>query len=614
MWLIFYFFMDMKKFLPIMAVLAIAVACTENQPTYDWTPAGGHILTEWGESLDVTNVLPEYPRPQMVRKQWMNLNGFWDYKTAYSEGKILVPFPIESALSGVGKIMGEDAEITYHRKVKIPASYLKGHVLLNCGGIDCVSEIKINGRDVCRHTGGYTAISEDITEYLVNGENDIEIKVTDRTDASFNAVGKQRNDPSGIWYTSVTGIWQTIWLEPVAETHINNLKITPYLDLSTFTVNAATSTGKGTLEVKILDGGRKVASGVGEAGKDINIKVKEPKLWSPDDPFLYNVKIVVTEGGKKVDEISGYCAMRKVSVEKDGFGTLRIALNNKPVFSFGPLDQGWCPDGLYTAPTDGALEFDIRRTKELGFNTIRKHVKVEPDRWYYHCDRLGVMVWQDMPNGDNTTSPVWDGQDDFLPEVEAAPKRSAESIEQYWADWTAIMSQLYNHPSIIVWVPFNEAWGQFNTTEVATRTKLMDPTRLVNPASGGNLYPCGDIIDFHNYSEDPLPRSHPHRDFVVVVGEFGGLGLRVPEHTWVADGWGYRQMIEDSGSLTDKYVNYVEKIVANVDELAISGAIYTQTTDCETELNGFYTYDRKVFKFDEVRFAEINRRLSHSLD
>ena len=598
----------------ILAALMIVVACNEKKETYKWKPVGGHILTECGENLDPTNVLPEYPRPQMVRDEWMNLNGFWDYVTMDYRGKILVPFPLESALSGVGKRVGADSVVTYFTKVNVPSKYLKKHVLLNCGGIDCISEIKINGQYVRKHIGGYTAISEDVTEYLVKGENNIEIRVTDKADTGYQAVGKQRNDNTGIWYTPVTGIWQTIWMEPVDETHISNLKITPYLDLSTFTVNATTSTGKGAVEVKIFDGGKQVAQGKGEAGKDINIKVKEPKLWSPDDPFLYDFKIVVKDGGKKVDEVKSYSAMRKVSVNKDGFGTLRIALNNKPIFCYGPLDQGWWPDGLYTAPTDEALEFDIRRTKELGFNTIRKHVKVEPDRWYYHCDRLGVMVWQDMPSGDYQNGPAWEFAADFAPEQEAETKRSKASIDQYWKDWTGIVDQLYNHPSIIVWVPFNEAWGQFNTIEVATRTKLMDPTRLVNPASGGNLYPCGDIMDFHNYREDPLPFSYPHKDFVVVMGEFGGLGLQIPEHTWMGDGWGYRQMIKDSETLTNRYVDLVKKIYKNVDEMGISAAIYTQTTDCETELNGIYTYDRKVFKFDEEKFVEINRRLSHSLD
>ncbi len=603
----------MKKYLLILAALVVVSACTQKKETYDWAPAGNHILTEWGENLDPTNVLPEYPRPQMVRKQWMNLNGFWDYKILGSTGKILVPFPLESALSGVGLNVGADSVITYSRTVNLPASYLKGHVLLNCGGIDCISEIMVNGEYVRKHKGGFTAISEDITEYIKKGENEIVIKVTDRTDGDYNAIGKQRKEPGGIFYTSVTGIWQTIWLEPVNETHIEKLKITPYLDLDTFTVNAATSTGKGEVEVKILDGKRQVATGKGEAGKDINIKVKEPKLWTPDDPFLYDLKITVKDGGKKVDEVASYAAMRKVSVNLDGFGTLRIALNNKPIFNYGTLDQGWWPDGLYTAPTDEALAFDIIRTKELGFNTIRKHVKVEPDRWYYHCDRLGVLVWQDMPAGDYPSSPKWEFAGDIADQFEGEPLRSEESIKQYWMDWTAIMEQLHNHPCVIVWVPFNEAWGQFNTMEVATRTKLMDPTRLVNPASGGNLYPCGDILDFHNYRETPLPFSHPHKDYVVVMGEFGGLGLKVPEHTWVDEGWGYREL-GDSERLTDKYVSYVKQILKNVDEMAISAAIYTQTTDCETELNGLYTYDRKVFKFDEERFVEINRRLSHSLD
>ena len=571
----------MKKFLLLLAVAALAVACGKQTEKVDWAPAGDHILTEWGENLDVNNVLPEYPRPQMVRSKWMNLNGFWNYKMANGKGKILVPFAVESALSGVGRRVGIDSVITYSRSIKVPASWLKGHVLLNCGGIDCISEIKINGEYVRKHIGGYTAISEDITEYLHKGDNELVIKVTDKTDASWNAVGKQRNDNKSIWYTPVSGIWQTIWLEPVAENHIKNLKITPYLDLNTFTVNATTSLGTGTVEVKLFEGRKQVASGKGEAGSDIYLKVKEPKLWSPDDPFLYDVKVVVKDGGKKVDEVSSYTAMRKVSVNKDGFGTLRISLNNKPIFCVGPLDQGWWPDGLYTAPTDEALAFDVIRTKELGYNTIRKHVKVEPDRWYYHCDRLGVMVWQDMPQGDYASSPKWEFAGAVCQDLEAEGARSKASRDQYWKDWTGIIDQLYNHPSIIVWVPFNEAWGQFSTMEVATRTKLLDPTRLVNAASGGNLFPCGDIIDFHNYSGEPQPWSTPNPDFIVVLGEYGGIGLLVPEHTWAGEGWGYHNLEADVTRATDRYVRYGKHILKHVDDMAISAAIYTQTTDCE---------------------------------
>ncbi len=323
---------------------------------------------------------------------------------------------------------------------------------------------------------------------------------------------------------------------------------------------------------------------------------------------------MVRDGSKKVDEVTSYAAMRKVSANYDSFGKLRIALNNKPIFSNGLLDQGWWPDGLYTAPSDEALEFDIRRTKELGYNTIRKHMKVEPDRWYYHCDRLGVMVWQDMPSGDYGASPKWvTPYDEPLPLPGSDTLRCAESIKQYQKDWDGIMSQLHNHPCIIMWVPFNEAWGQFNTVEVATATKLKDPTRLVNAASGGNFYPGGDVIDFHNYSETPLPGQTPRKDFIVVMGEYGGLGLSVPEHTWCEDGWGYRK-IGDSKTLTDKYIALVRQILKSVDDKDIAGAIYTQTTDCESEINGIYTYDRKVLKFDEERFVEANRRLSHIFD
>ena len=446
----------MKKYLMALAIVAIAASCAEQKETFEWSPAGDHILTQWGESLDPANVLAEYPRPQMVRKEWINLNGCWDYSTSESSGKILVPFPYESALSGVGCRMAENDTLVYTKRFNVPASYLKGHVLLNCGAIDCYSEIFVNGKPVGEHVGGYTSFSYDITDCLCKGENEIRIEVVDRSESDIHAVGKQRENNQGIWYTPVTGIWQTIWLEPVAENHIEKLHITPYLDLNTFTFEAVTSTGAGDVEVKILDGGRTVATGSGKAGEEINIKIDEPKLWSPDDPFLYDVKVVVKDGGKKVDEVASYAAMRKVSACRDNNGTLRIALNDKPVFCFGPLDQGWWPDGLYTAPTDEALMFDIIRTKELGYNTIRKHVKVEPDRWYYHCDRLGMLVWQDMPNGDNWTSPQWDGQDDYREGSEPEPKRSEESREQYWKDWTSIMDQLHNHPCIIVWVPFNE--------------------------------------------------------------------------------------------------------------------------------------------------------------
>lgn len=604
----------MKRNFLALALLVALVSCAQQKETVDWAPAGDRILTEWGENLDVNNVLPEYPRPQMVRKEWVNLNGFWDFATCDTSGNILVPFPLESALSGVGIGVGEDARLTYNRKFNIPSKYLRGRVLLHCGGIDCYSKIFINGSEAASHIGGYTAINADITQWLKKGENEIRIEVEDRTEKDIHAVGKQRVDHSGIWYTSVTGIWQTIWLEPVPESYIDKLTITPYLDLSTICVNVDAEASNGEVEVKIMDGAQTVAAKSGKPGEEINIKLDNPKLWSPDDPFLYDVKVTLKDNGVKTDEVASYAAMRKVSADRDADGTLRIMLNGKPVFCFGPLDQGWWPDGLYTAPTDEALAFDIIRTKELGYNTIRKHVKVEPERWYYHCDRLGMLVWQDMPNGDNWTSPKWDGQDDFLEGSEPEPKRSEVSRDQYWKDWTAVMDQLHNHPSIIVWVPFNEAWGQFNTIEVATRTKLLDPTRLVNPASGGNLFPCGDIIDFHNYSYDPLPRSHPHPDYVVVVGEFGGIGMQVPEHTWTSEGWGYRDFESESKVLNDRYVSYVTKIIENVDSMAISGAIYTQTTDVETELNGFYTYDRKVLKFDEARFTEINKRLSHIFD
>lgn len=371
------------------------------------------------------------------------------------------------------------------------------------GAVDWRADVWVNDVKVGRHQGGYTPFSFDITAALVNGTNTIKVKVWDPTDRGFQPRGKQVNRPEGIWYTPVTGIWQTVWLEPVPETYIKDLKVTPNIDNNTLLVDAITNiyTSANRVEVTVKDGNSIVAKGKSINKQPVEIAMPQNvKLWTPDNPHLYDLEVVVYDGNKQFDKVNSYAAMRKYSTKRDDKGIVRLQLNNKDLFQFGPLDQGWWPDGLYTAPTDEALEYDIIKTKDLGFNMIRKHVKVEPARWYTHCDRHGIIVWQDMPNGDR--SPEWQMHNYFTGNERV---RSAESEANYRQEWKEIIDYLYSYPSVGVWVPFNEAWGQFKTKEITEWTKSYDPTRLVNPASGGNHYTTGDILDLHNY---PNPRMY----------------------------------------------------------------------------------------------------------
>ena len=442
----------------------------------EWAPAGNRILTEWGENLDPSNVLPEYPRPIMERQAWMNLNGLWSYKVidrggampqaGTADGNILVPFAIESSLSGVGERLGADKELVYTRTFTVPAAWKGSRVMLNFGAVDWKADVWVNGVKVGSHTGGFTPFSFDITGTLASkGENTLTVKVWDPTDQGYQPRGKQVNNPGGIWYTPVSGIWQTVWLEPVSETHFENLKITPDIDARTLTVSACVAwpTASDMVEVKVYDGETMVVSGKSINGEPVQLSMPaDMKLWSPDSPFLYDLKVTLYQNGKPVDQVASYAAMRKFSTGRDKSGIVRLQLNNEPLFQFGPLDQGWWPDGLYTAPSDEALAYDIKKTKDFGFNMIRKHIKVEPARWYTWCDRLGIIVWQDMPSGDR--NPEWQNRK-YFDGTEFS--RSAESEACYRKEWKEIMDCLYSYPCIGVWVPFNEAWGQFKTPEIA---------------------------------------------------------------------------------------------------------------------------------------------------
>ena len=582
-----------------------------------WKPVEGRISTQWSEQVNPDNVLPEYPRPIMERTEWKNLNGLWDYAIiekgkhtpSVFDGKILVPFAVESSLSGVGKTVGAEKELVYRRSFDVPSSWKGKKVLLHFGAVDWKTDVWVNDVKVGSHTGGFTPFSFDITEALQGKNNTLQVKVWDPKDRGYQPRGKQVSRPEGIWYTPVTGIWQTVWLEPVSESYIQDLRITPDIDNSLLSLKALVkdATSKDMVEVKVIDGQQLVAQGKSINGECVQVAMPEnAKLWSPESPFLYTLKVSLKQGGKLVDEVSSYAAMRKYSSKRDSNGIVRQELNNKPLLQFCPLDQGWWPDGLYTAPTDEALLYDIQKTKDFGFNMIRKHIKVEPARWYTYCDKLGIIVWQDMPSGDR--NPEWQNRKYF---EGTEMKRSAESEACYRKEWKEIMDALYSYPCIGTWIPFNEAWGQFKTPEIVEWTKQYDPTRLVNPACGGNHYTCGDMLDLQNYPAPELYLYDAQR--ATVLGEYGGIGWVVQGHIWEPDrNWGYIQF-NSSKEVTDEYVKYAEKLYDLIPR-GFSAAVYTQTTDVEVEVNGLMTYDRKVIKLDEKRVREINRKLCESLN
>ena len=601
----------MKTFLLLIILLFSSVSSFAQ-----WKPAGDKIKTVWAEKIDPNNVLPEYPRPIMERDKWQNLNGLWDYailpmgqqEPQTFDGKILVPFAVESSLSGVQKELGKEKELWYRRTFTIPSDWKSKNVILHFGAVDWKAEVYLNNIKIGSHTGGYTPFCFDVTPFLTSGNQKLVVKVWDPTSDSSIPRGKQVTNPNGIWYTPVSGIWQTVWLEPVNNKHIVGITPIANIDNNNLKVKVCTKNTESSdiVEVKLKDNNKVIASAKGVVGQTLDIAIPNAKLWSPESPFLYDLDVTLIERGKSVDKVSSYAAMRKVSKKRDANGIIRIQLNNKDIFHFGPLDQGWWPDGLYTAPTDEALKYDIVKTKDFGYNMIRKHVKVEPARWYTHCDRLGILVWQDMPNGDQ--GPHWD-MHHYFDGKEVT--RSIESEQNFRKEWKEIMDALYSYPCIGTWIPFNEAWGQFKTPEIVEWTKQYDPTRLVNPASGGNHYTCGDMLDLHNYPAPELYLYDAQR--ATVLGEYGGIGWVVQGHIWEPDrNWGYIQF-NSSKEVTDEYVKYAEKLYDLIPR-GFSAAVYTQTTDVEVEVNGLMTYDRKVIKLDEKRVREINRKLCESLN
>ncbi len=598
--------------------LATAAGLLLPQLQAQWQPAKGPLLTRWAKDVTPEKAHPEYPRPQMVRSEWLNLNGLWDYAIqareqsapAQYQGKILVPFPVESALSGVMKRVSEKDQLWYHRTFTVPTAWQGKRVLLHFGAVDFEASVTVNGRDLGKHTGGYDGFSFDVTDALKpSGEQEIVVGVWDPTDAGTQPRGKQVRRPEGIWYTPTSGIWQTAWLEPVNDSHVAAVKVTPDVDQGAVTVETHVSGSARAVKVKVtvLDGGKSVSEAEledrvsdrgtsGPAKPRIMLKVPKAKLWSPDQPFLYDLKVTVTADGKVSDQLTSYFGMRKIALGKDAEGTLRLFLNNKALFQYGPLDQGFWPDGLYTAPTDEALRYDIEITKKLGFNMARKHVKIEPDRWYYWCDKLGLLVWQDMPSGDRYIGPN-------DPDI----KRTEASAAQFELETKRLIDGRGNHPCIVMWVPFNEGWGQYDTPRITEWIKNYDPTRLVNNTSGWSDRRVGDVMDIHVYPGPGAPAIEEKR--AGVLGEFGGLGLPVSGHTWQEEkNWGYRSF-KTPQELTEAYIGLIEKLHPLTGLPGLSAAVYTQTTDVEVEVNGLMTYDRAIIKMDAERITKANQRL-----
>jgi Concanavalin A-like lectin/glucanases superfamily/Glycosyl hydrolases family 2, sugar binding domain/Glycosyl hydrolases family 2 len=576
-----------------------------------WHAKTPPLTTPWTHLVGPNNALPEYPRPQLTRPDWKNLNGVWEFAgaTAGEEPpvgeplpeRILVPYPVESALSG---IMRTEERMWYRRTFDVPAGWRKDRLVLNFGAVDYDTRVWVNGKLVTTHRGGYDAFAADITSALKpHGKQEIIVGVEDLTDNTWQPIGKQRQVPDrGIFYTATSGIWQTVWLEPVQARHITKLDMTPRLADSTLRLTARSSI-EGTVEAVAYDKGRVVGRVRGPANQELALPVPHAKLWSPDSPFLYDLKVTLLDRNKKVDQVGSYFGMREIGTAPGADGKLRMTLNGKILFHMATLDQGFWPDGIHTSPTDAALRFDLEQHKVLGFNAVRKHIKVEPDRWYYHADKLGLLVWQDMPamKTSNELPP---------PDARAEFERQLHRMVDQHNSWT----------SLVVWVPFNEGWGEWSredTGRIADSVKAQDPSRLVNAHSGVNCCAShgdsgrGDIIDHHAYVGPATPSPSGTR--VSSDGEHGGFGLEVEDHMWFDDGHAY-EMEPDSTTLTRRYVENQRDVLTSAQRCGISGAIYTQITDVEHEVNGFFTYDRQVRKMDFAQVKAVNQDIIRGAD
>ncbi|PWV45885.1 sugar-binding domain-containing protein [Chitinophaga sp. S165] len=567
----------------------IIYAGSYSQSSWKMQPVA--IQTRWAKEVTPTNVLPEYPRPHMGRKQWVNLNGLWQYaitdkaaaQPASFDGEILVPFSVESALSGVKKPVLPTQRLWYKRSFDRPAKKDGERVLLHFGAVDWQTKVYVNGKEAGQHTGGYQNFSFDVTPLLVNGKNELVLDVYDPTDQGPNPHGKQVLAPKGIRYTATTGIWQTVWLETVPSVSITGLATTPEVDGGYLSLTAQTSGNSDyTIEATASTAGKPVSTVKGPANRPLKLQLQHAHLWSPEDPFLYDLSVKLLKNNVVVDQVTSYFGMRKIEIRKDDKGQERIFLNNTYTYNLGVLDQGFWPDGIYTAPTDEALRFDIAAIKGMGFNTIRKHIKIEPARWYYHADKLGMLVWQDMVT---------------CASLEPDAKTAFE------AENKANVDQLYNYPSIICWVLFNEGWYTYDQPRLTQWLQERDHTRLVNGHTGENYGKDGpqdmagkwansDLTDIHDYPGPGIAPPLPGK--ARVLGEWGGVGVPVKGHQWnAAAGWGYVKITPSE--MTDKYSSMVKRL-KEYESAGQSGSIYTEPFDVEIEENGLITYDREVVK------------------
>ena len=586
------------KFQNPLALLACVFALPSLLPhdAHALTPKRAPLMTRFAAQVDVNNPLPEYPRPQLVRSQWMNLNGVWEYQSG-NEGdavptntklnsEICVPFPVESALSGV---MEHHDRLWYRRNFTVPAAWNGKQLKLHFGAVDYEAEVFVNGQSAGLHRGGYEPFSLDITRFLKgSGPQELIVRAFDPTDKGGQPRGKQTLNPGFIMYTPVSGIWQTVWLEPTDVTSIRDLRLTPDVDKSQIkiTVNADGATAQTRAEVSILDSGKIVKTLALTPGVETAIPLPNPKLWSPDSPFLYNLKVTLSEGKTPGDSVTSYFGMRKISVGMVG-GVPKMLLNNKFVFQMGPLDQGYWPDGLYTAPTDEALKSDLEVTKRMGFNMTRKHIKIEPARWYYHADKLGLLVWQDMPSPNSYT--------------DRPATLDKAAFEQ---QLRAVIAAHGNSPAIVMWVIFNENQARHDTRHLVELAHSLDPTRLVNRDSGGgndggDEGNIGDVDDVHNYPPPATPNFNPanarnsEQMQALACGEYGGIAYAVKGRTWKGDSWGYTS-VPSVRELENIYGDYSNLLKEMRDKRGLSAAVYTQLTDVEIEINGLMTYDRLV--------------------
>jgi beta-galactosidase/beta-glucuronidase len=606
----------------------------------------GPIMTKWGRAVTPQNAWQGYPRPQLQRDAWMNLNGEWDYaitpdttpQPAQMDGKILVPFAVESKLSGVGRKLMPDDRLWYKRSFTLPATWPGKRTLLHFGAVDFESTVLINGAIVGSHKGGSDPFSFDVTRYLKPGANEIVVQVTDPTSTGDQPRGKQTLEPRGIWYTAVSGIWQTVWLEPVPDLYIRDLRMTPDIDKSALTVAVALSDTAGpddAVRITARDKGKVIATMIVRGNRETSLPIPNEHLWSPDDPHLYDltaelVKVTPPQGagddrkglppmtdqetqayaaakvvGAPVDTVQSYFGMRKISTGKNSAtGKMALFLNNKPLFENGTLDQGWWPEGLLTPPSEEAARSDIEFLKKAGFNMLRKHIKVEPAQYYQDADRLGILIWQDMPSG------AFGDQAVRRPSTHEATM-SSDAMAEYQSELSRMIGALRNFPSIVMWVTNNEGWGQYDARTAGGIAKDMDSSRLVNTASGWMDVPYSgsSVFDIHTY--DPVPVAPtPHPDRPIVIGEYGGVGLPVEGHLWFTDRDAHiYQFAKDKADYRARYKTKFDEIVRQAKELGLAASVYTETSDVEGELNGLLTYDRAESKLPVEDFATMAKPL-----